>query len=199
MRNDTVRRIAALATFGLAMGSGGVLLGQSRHRALPPVLASPAPDSELFAPDAGTPVFVLLPASSASSSASGPRCDGTSCRLSTPAESARQCEDITFIDDNGTSFVVDRSTLGTTTCNATCSECVITFTDGSFDVSGERVDRVARDVRQGRMHRIEACTVACDDDGGSMGEAFAVAHVKGIAPAYSFDEKGNLVTEDSKN
>ena len=111
---------------------------------------------------------------------------------------------MTFLCDNGNTVVLDRSTLGQTTCNPGYSICVEEFASTTIVETGERVDRADRDIRHGRLPRVEGCSVIegppppkdglQDDDTG-----YAIASVEAYPPGvWHFHPKtGEFVAEEA--
>jgi len=195
MRTELLRRITFLSTFGIATFSGGVLMGQSRHRRLAEAAPPPA-----FVNDGGTgvPAFLVLPAS-----ATGARiCDGPSCPFPGPgpgeAEERHEC--VTFLPDQGGSVIMDRSTLGASSCNAACTTLVEEFSQYAVVIEGERLDRLDREVRRGHIGRVEACTMepAADTDETHGDGGYAVSHVRILQPTtFHFDKAGNFTADEN--
>jgi hypothetical protein len=192
MRTELLRRVVFLSTFGIATFSGGVLMGQSRHRRLPEAAPSP---TVAFAPfgDGGTgvPAFVVFPASSTGA----PICDGPSCPFPGPEPGEEQHQCVTFYPDQGGTVTMDKSTLGASSCNPACTTLVEEFTQYAVVIEGERLDRLDREVRRGHIGRVEACTMEPTSDADS---GFAVSHVKILQPtSFHFDKAGNFVAEEN--
>jgi hypothetical protein len=182
-RRDRVALWVFLVLFSVFTFAAGELHGASRHRGLPGPVAPVSVDGGAGFPANASPVTAedLRPGALRSV----PICDGPSCPYPGPASSSTPAGDeahdaITFVLDHGGSVTVARSTLVVSSCNEPGNVLVEDFGQCLFVMTGERMDRLDRDVRRGRLARIESCTTEtpAQHDGVQGDSGYVVAQVE---------------------
>jgi hypothetical protein len=157
--------------------------------------ASAATQSDVaLSGDAGVPTFLLLPAGTAGLHV----CDGPSCPFPGPEPGEEQHRCVTYIDDDGRSTTLDKSTLGASSCNPTSTVLVQEYGQYLIEAEGENLERLDHEVRLGEIGCVVACTLEPTDADGSVGAGYAVSHVRVLQPtSFHFDKAGHFVADEN--
>ena len=132
MRTELLRRVTFLSTFGIATFSGGVLLGQSRHRGLPPPTpppVTPSPCTEVACPTHGPPQFPTYDA-------------------------------IDFVEQQGSEYSLKYDNLCALGLSAPRNTLVLEYTLYQVVIEGEHLEPVYRVVRKRQIGTLQAPSLA---------------------------------------
>jgi hypothetical protein len=140
MRTELLRRVAFLATFGIATFSGGVLLGQSRHRGLPP----PPPPPVKVASEPDTPST----------------CTGVACPLHHAVSDPPTYDAIEFVEEQGGTYSLDYDHLCALALSAPRNTLVLEYTLYDSILEGRDLEALYRAIRKRQVERLEASSLA---------------------------------------
>jgi hypothetical protein len=143
MRTELLRRVTFLATFGIATFSGGVLLGQSRHRGLPP--APPPPVKVVSEPD--TPST----------------CTGVACPLHHAVSDPPTYDTIDFHEQQGSEYSLKYDNLCALGLSAPRNTLVLEYTLYQVVIEGEHLEPVYRVIRKRQVGTLQATSIANGD------------------------------------